>query len=226
MKANVLEAFPLLAPGETEGMPGRRQGEQTRNLVLSIPVLEARHGSLVHQGTIDEVLGSDEIDLDRLRSLTIESTASGPKITVGLFSREGVSCAVSGPPAWARSSVAELDNELKRYQPWWAVMRSGPAAILYGWVFSGSVLLAIRGLRFTQNHKVQGTGAQVIGNVFVAVVFAIGGALAIGWLVKRLLPGFEVVSPTKQSRGGRAMAVISGILAQFLLGLAINFITR
>lgn len=135
---------------------------------------------------------------------------------VTLSVRRGASVYVFGrDPAWVRHTRSELEDEISKALPPWRFLRS----MHMWWPYAGLALLALAlALKPT-------LGNPVWLWVLLSVVGAI--ALATGVLtgIRRLLPGFEIVTSGSRTKAWAVLAVIGGLLSQVGLGVLVNKIT-
>lgn len=180
-------------------------------------------GSVTLRGTPAEVFR--EMDRQALHNLELEVSRAYPvnkrdQVRITFDRIEGLKIESRGESAWVDDSHRRLEEEVERGKPWWYWLRGipGGAIVLFlGW---GYFAVLVWNSAYGQDE----------GNEFVTKALAIGlGGIMVAGLatsvvmgvIRRILPGFEVVRPGEKGRGARALAV-AGTLVVAAFGVVLD----
>ena len=155
-----------------------------------------------HSGKPEAVL--TEIEGAKLASLRVavpRNAFSPPRIVVRFDRDDGCRLTVEGPPQWVRSTHSSLKDLIDQRVPWWAPLRSLPAAWALAHLAVVPVILAY-------------VARADDPSPWAPMAFAVGALLLVPptyAAVQFSLPGFEVTSEGR-GRGGKVMAGVSVLL--------------
>lgn len=193
----------------------------------SLVATATERGSVTLRGTPQEVFG--EMDRTALQSLELEVSPQAQltkrdQVRIEFDRVDGVKLESRGETKWVDEAHASLVEELDRGRTWWWWLRDTPALLTFlslGVV--GFWLLAEAGV-LTQEGDPQTLAGQIALTATIGLLVSGLLSLGLGNLIRRFLPGFEVVLPGEKGRGARALAVIGTVLIA-AIGIGVNLIT-
>lgn len=200
--------------------------EATRlKLSPSMEVVE-REISLTRRGEAAEVVeGMDPPAVVRLE-LSAPRELLAPNRAVLRMSRAG-SCTLEvkgSNPTWLYSAREALSSEIQRGVPWWALLRRPFATFASAAVIYCALILAVwESISFegginTFWEKI--AAWALIGFIAIPII-----AIILDWLIGRLIPGIEIMTPGATPKSGKALGFIGSMAASFVLGIVVNLIT-
>lgn len=162
-------------------------------------------------------------EMDR-RALSELVLVAGPDFRNGsigvTFDRvKGVTVESKGDRDWVDASHTALVEEAERGRPFWWWLRSLPALMALGLLFAGLCGDLLYGV-----YAGEDPARRLFGAVFVGSFVGLSLASALIAILKRVLPGFEVVEPGERGKGARALGV-AGALASLVASLSISLLT-
>jgi hypothetical protein len=165
-----------------------------------------REMALTKSGPPEHVMAA--MDRSALRKIELYAPehrfSSSWRVEVTLSHPEGCELKVSGDPDWVNTVFGSMTDVIKRDVPWWAFLRSWIGAT------AGTVVIL---LNYFLVWPVPAAAGDEKG-ALLALAFGISYAAGLGiwWLLRRILPGFEVFGPGERGRGASALAVIGSII--------------
>lgn len=164
-------------------------------------------------GSVSAVL--EESDLRSLQSLRLTMGKSfrmpgDYSASITLDREDGIRFYLTGEPRWRRSMAADLEAEIKRGVPWWHILRN------YSWGLALGIAIGILAT-ISYAALTPGDPATSLALTLMSPV------LWLPILLRRILPGFEVITagatPTgsrRLRRIGYSVVVIAGLVLSAL----------
>lgn len=179
------------------------------------------------EGTPEEVLAS--MDRRVVESLRLDvpsySLYSGneSRIVVDFDTADGIKISISGDdPSWVRKAAAVLIAELDKGVPSWGRLRGDP-----GLFFSyGCFVITALALLFPYLRTLDDPGAFLLSTLYVGVFTSFVALVFHQRVLRKRLPGFEILEPGQASRGRDALLFVAALVLQIPLGIFVNVVTR
>lgn len=184
--------------------------------------VEERRMNIGHQGNVDDVITSDTLDFGGVRRVSLTVGRRFARYAEVVLDHGGAKLRVVGSPHWMRPTSVLLQDEVLRNVPWWAWLRSAPAAAVVA-ILGYITFFAVNGWSIVDSdtgRTLTGWDAAA-GYANWAFLFIWPGA-AWYFVVRKLLPGVEVVVPPATSRGRRAFPIVGGFLISLTASLVAN----
>jgi hypothetical protein len=195
----------------------RERAELEKKLAPVMTVAERDLQKL--EGSPEDVLAS--MDRRVVASLGVEAPPYGlyrardNRIVLRLDSEEGARLSVSGDdPDWVRKAVSVLSLELEKGKPRWTWLRGERGSAF------ASATTALAALLFFREPLADASGASLFFGVVYLTLFAglIGMAMH-SRIIKKRLPGFELIEPGQESKGRQAVVFTAALLLQIPAGV-------
>jgi hypothetical protein len=205
------------------------QYEATRlKLSASMEVVE-REISLTRRGEAAEVVeGIDPPAVIQLELAAPREVLAPNRVVLRMSKKGSCTLEVKGSdPTWLYSAREALSSEIQRGVPWWAFLRKFSASLASAAVLYVALVLAL------WDHVIPTTeaGAAISfqGKLLIWTLVGIVGVLVIALmldsLLRRVIPGLEIISPGETPKSGKALAFMGSMMASFVLGIVVNLIT-
>lgn len=184
--------------------------------------VEERRMNIGHQGNVDEVIKSDTLDFGGVRSVSLTVGRRFEKYAEVVLDDRGAKLTVIGAPHWMRATSVLLQDEIRRNVPWWAWLRTAPSTLIVA-LLGYATFFTVNGWTIKDSDTgVTLTGWGAVGAYVNWMLIFIWPGVAWHFVVRRLLPGVEVVVPPATSRGRRAFAILGAFLISLTASLVAN----
>lgn len=199
-----------LQPGVTV-LAGRGRMKRSGDLESILNDMDAREIECITMGN-----GSRHSSAGKYPEIFIQMGHDGPNLI--FIDRNIVQLKVTGPDRqWVGGVFDLLASEIRKDVPWWAVIRSTFASVLFAVLLVGGgvpLLMAV-----APEQPGQDPATRLILNIASAVMLIFMSTLLIRPALRRIFPAVEVLEAGASARGRQVLAVAVGVLT-FAMGAA------